>query len=75
VLQQVERGTLELDRPVVDYLPSFRLATPGAADRILVRHLLSHDSGIDADLYFPDASGPAALEVYLDQPDDRRGPE
>jgi CubicO group peptidase (beta-lactamase class C family) len=66
VLQQVERGALELHRPVVDYLPSFRLTTPGAAEKILVRHLLSHDSGIDADLYFPDASGPAALEVYLD---------
>ncbi|WP_030436201.1 serine hydrolase domain-containing protein [Actinoplanes subtropicus] len=66
LLQQVERGTLELDRPVIGYLPSFRLATPGAADKILVRHLLSHDSGIDADLYFPDASGPEALEVYLD---------
>ena len=59
VLQQVERGTLELDRPVVDHLPSFRLRTPGAAEKILVRHLLSHNSGIDADLYFPYASGPA----------------
>ena len=66
VLQQVERGTIDLDRPVVDYLPSFALTTPGAAGKILVRHLLSHDSGIDADLYFPDASGPDALAVYLD---------
>jgi len=66
VLQQVSLGTLDLDRPVVEYLPSFRLTSPGAAEKILVRHLLSHDSGIDADLYFPDASGPEALEVYLD---------
>jgi CubicO group peptidase (beta-lactamase class C family) len=27
-----------LDRPVVEYLPSFRLTTPGAAEKILVRH-------------------------------------
>jgi CubicO group peptidase (beta-lactamase class C family) len=66
VLQQVERGTLDLDRPVVDYLPSFALTTPGAASKILVRHLLSHDSGIDADLFFPDACGPGALAAYLD---------
>jgi CubicO group peptidase (beta-lactamase class C family) len=66
VLQQVERGVLDLDRPVVDYLPEFELATPGAAGKILVRHLLQHDSGIDADLFFPDAAGRDALEVYLE---------
>jgi CubicO group peptidase (beta-lactamase class C family) len=65
VLQQVERGTLDLDEPVVTYLPEFALATPGAAGKILVRHLLTHDSGIDADLFFPDAAGRDALEIYL----------
>lgn len=66
VLQQVERGVLDLDRPVVDYLPEFELATPGAAGKILVRHLLQHDSGIDADLFFPDAAGRDALAIYLE---------
>ncbi|MEU7824923.1 serine hydrolase domain-containing protein [Catellatospora sp. NPDC049133] len=65
VLQQVDRGLLELDAPVVRYLPEFRLATPGA-DRILIRHLVTHTSGIDADLYFPVAEGPGALEAYVD---------
>ncbi|MFI9401287.1 serine hydrolase domain-containing protein [Nocardia sp. NPDC052316] len=65
VLQQVERGQLELDAPVVRYLPEFALSTPGAADKILVRHLLSHTNGIDADLYFPDAEGPDALRKYV----------
>jgi CubicO group peptidase (beta-lactamase class C family) len=66
VLQQVERGTLDLDEPVVTYLPEFTLAAAGAADKIRVRHLVTHTSGIDADLYFPDARGPGALRVYLD---------
>jgi CubicO group peptidase (beta-lactamase class C family) len=66
VLQQVEKGTIDLDRPVVTYLPEFALAEPGAAEKIRVRHLLTHDSGIDADLYFPDASGREALAVYVD---------
>ncbi|WP_280441332.1 serine hydrolase domain-containing protein [Nocardia brasiliensis] len=65
VLQQVERGNLDLDAPVVRYLPEFALNAPGAADKILVRHLLSHTNGIDADLYFPDAKGSAALRTYL----------
>jgi CubicO group peptidase (beta-lactamase class C family) len=67
VLQQVERGVLDLDAPVVDYLPEFRLATPGAAGGIRVRHLLTHTSGIDADLFFPDAAGRDALKVYVER--------
>ena len=56
VMRQVERGTLSLDDRVVDHLPGFRLATPGAAERIRVRNLLDHTSGIDADLFFPHTS-------------------
>ncbi|MEV7092033.1 serine hydrolase domain-containing protein [Amycolatopsis sp. NPDC051045] len=66
VLQQVERGQLDLDAPVAKYLPEFALSTPGAADRILVRHLISHTNGIDADLYFPDARGRDALKTYVE---------
>src|SRR5690242_14851961 len=65
VLQQVDRGLLELDAPVVKYLPEFALAAPGAADKILVRHLISHTNGIDADLFFPDAKGRDALKTYV----------
>ncbi len=66
VLQQVDRGLLDLDAPVTKYLPEFALTTPGAADKILVRHLISHTNGIDADLFFPDAKGRDALKTYVD---------
>ncbi|MGY0232007.1 serine hydrolase domain-containing protein [Longispora urticae] len=66
VLQQVERGVLDLDAPVVRYLPEFTLSVPGAADRILVRHLIGHTNGIDADLYFPDVRGRDALKSYVE---------
>ncbi|MFC4587623.1 serine hydrolase domain-containing protein [Sphaerisporangium corydalis] len=66
VLRQVERGLLDLDTPVVRYLPEFALSVPGAADKILVRHLISHTNGIDADLFFPDARGRDALTTYVD---------
>ncbi|WP_433437489.1 serine hydrolase domain-containing protein [Nonomuraea sp. CA-141351] len=65
VLQQVDRGLLDLDTPVVKYLPEFGLTAPGAADKILVRHLISHTNGIDADLFFPDAKGRDALKTYV----------
>jgi CubicO group peptidase (beta-lactamase class C family) len=66
VLQQVERGAIDLDERVVTYLPEFRLTTPGAAEEIRVRHLLSHTNGIDADLFLPDAGGRDALKVYVE---------
>jgi CubicO group peptidase (beta-lactamase class C family) len=66
VLQQLERGLLDLGTPVVRYLPEFALTAPGAADKILVRHLISHTNGIDADLFFPDAEGRDALKTYVD---------
>src|SRR5262245_41446538 len=66
VLQQVERGAIDLDERVVTYLPEFRLTTPGAAENIRVRNLLNHTSGIDADFCWPDASGRDALKLFVD---------
>jgi CubicO group peptidase (beta-lactamase class C family) len=43
VLMLVERGVLELDRPVVEYWPEF--AARGKR-RVLVRHLVSHTAGL-----------------------------
>ncbi|MFD8912627.1 serine hydrolase domain-containing protein [Streptomyces sp. NPDC059575] len=66
VMCQVDRGLLDLDTPVVKYLPEFALTSPGTANKILVRHLISHTNGIDADLFFPDAKGRDALKIYVD---------
>jgi CubicO group peptidase (beta-lactamase class C family) len=66
VLQQVERGTVDLDDSVVTYLPEFRLTTPGAAGKIRVRNLLTHTNGIDADYFCPDVDGRGALRVFVD---------
>src|SRR5262249_11956185 len=66
VLQQVERGVIDLDERVIKYLPEFTLTTPSAAEKIRVRHLLTHTNGIDADLFLPDAKGRGALKDFLD---------
>ncbi len=57
-MQLVERGLLELDRPVADYLPEFSnmLVAKGGelvpADKpILVRHLLTMSAGLDYDVH------------------------
>ncbi|RSN09215.1 serine hydrolase [Nonomuraea sp. WAC 01424] len=66
VLQQVERGVLDIGAVVVTYLPELALTVPGAVEKILVRHLISHTNGIDADLFFPDAKGRDALKTYVE---------
>jgi CubicO group peptidase (beta-lactamase class C family) len=40
-------GKVDLDAPVVRYLPDFRLADPYVAQHVTLRDLLSHRSGID----------------------------
>src|SRR3712207_6504435 len=46
VMQLVEAGKIQLDAPVQQYLPDFRVADPEASKRITVRHLLNQVSGI-----------------------------
>lgn len=46
VMTLVEDGLLDLDAPVVTYLPDFALADEAHSDRITVRHLLEQTSGI-----------------------------
>jgi CubicO group peptidase (beta-lactamase class C family) len=61
-LQLAERSTLELDAPVRRYLPWFRVADANAAEKITLRNLLNHTSGL-SDAGYPHASAdPATLE-------------
>ncbi|HMN31110.1 MAG TPA: serine hydrolase domain-containing protein, partial [Caldilineaceae bacterium] len=45
IMQLVEQGKLDLDAPVTQYLPYFRLADE-RYKAITIRHLLSHTSGL-----------------------------
>ena len=48
VMQQVELGRVDLDAPVTDYIPEFEIGGRWPAERITVRHTLTHTTG------FPD---------------------
>jgi CubicO group peptidase (beta-lactamase class C family) len=71
----VADGTLELDRPVTDYLPAFR--GPGK-DAVTVRHLLLHTSGLPAwaPLYLmtetPEAALAEVMAIELERPPGER---
>lgn len=43
--QLAEEGRVDLDAPVVTYLPDFQTADKSVSDQITVRHLMGHKSG------------------------------
>ncbi len=53
IMQLVERGALDLDTPIVKYLPKFTLKDKSAAKQVTMRHLLTHTAGWEGD-YFND---------------------
>jgi CubicO group peptidase (beta-lactamase class C family) len=61
VMTLVDEGTLDLDVPVITYLPDLRLADERARDTITLRHLLSHQSGLFGDYYDDFGMGDDAL--------------
>jgi CubicO group peptidase (beta-lactamase class C family) len=53
IMRLIEAGKLDLDTPVRAYLPGLRLAEQDVANRVTLRHLLSHSGGWSGD-FFPD---------------------
>jgi CubicO group peptidase (beta-lactamase class C family) len=64
-MQLVDAGAIDLDRPVVEQLPEFRLSRPADTEAVTPRHLLAHTSGISGDLEFPDGRGDDALQKWV----------
>ncbi|MEI5676297.1 MULTISPECIES: serine hydrolase [unclassified Nocardioides] len=65
-MQLVDEGLLELDGPIVEVLPELRLADPDVTKRVTLRHLLTHTSGIDGDVFTDTGRGDDCLEKYVD---------
>jgi CubicO group peptidase (beta-lactamase class C family) len=53
LMRLVEAGEVHLDAPVRTYLPALRLADDDVAQRVTLRHLLTHTGGWEGD-YFDD---------------------
>lgn len=68
IMQLVDEGKVELDKPVKSYLPDFQIADEQASTLISVRQLLNHTSGIDGD-FFPDDEGQTGnlIARYVDR--------
>jgi CubicO group peptidase (beta-lactamase class C family) len=62
MLRLVDRGLVDLDAPLSRYVPEVRFAEPGVEDRVTIRDLLQHTSGL------PDNSATQESDLY-GQPD------
>jgi len=65
VMALVDEGVLDLDAPVVSVLPELRLKTDELTAGVTIRHLLTHTSGIDGDLFVDTGRGDDCLEKYV----------
>jgi CubicO group peptidase (beta-lactamase class C family) len=66
IMRLVERGVLDLDRPVVDYLRGFVFASnPEWGKQITLRHLLGHTSGLASGGKAWGPRDPAALRRWV----------
>src|SRR5262249_35693358 len=53
IMKLVETGILELDRPVIEYLPWLEYPNSSEVSGVTLRHLLTHTSGLSSDPDFP----------------------
>ncbi len=65
VAQLADEGLVELDAPVRRYLPEFQIADREATERITLRHLLTHTSGMEGDFFPPDDEWGGSVENYV----------
>jgi len=65
LMQLVDEGKLSLDTPVVEVLPEFGTPDPEVTKAVTVRHLLTHSSGLDGDLFTDTGRGDDCVEKYV----------
>ncbi|MEU4195808.1 serine hydrolase [Kribbella sp. NPDC026611] len=65
-LQLVDEGLLDLDAPISQVLPELQLGDPDVAKQVTMRHLLTHTSGIDGDVFTDTGRGDDCLEKYTE---------
>ncbi|MEZ5557982.1 MAG: serine hydrolase domain-containing protein [Pseudomonadales bacterium] len=66
ILQLADAGLVDIDAPLADYLPGFRVADPVVSRTVTLRQLLSHTSGIEGDYFVDSGRGEDAIARLQD---------
>jgi CubicO group peptidase (beta-lactamase class C family) len=67
IMQLIDEGLLSLDTAVSQVLPGVRLGAADVSDRVTVRQLLTHTSGIDGDIFTDTGRGDECVQRYVDE--------
>lgn len=67
VLQLQDEGRLDLDSTLAELLPDLVLSEPDLPAQLTPRHLLTHTSGLDGDLYFDTGRGAESISRLVDR--------
>lgn len=65
IMRLAEQGALALDARVREYLPGFRVSEESVAERVTLRHLLTHRAGWTGDVFTDTGSNDDALALYV----------
>jgi len=65
IMQLVDEGRLSLDTTVAEVLPGVRLGREDASGGVAIRHLVTHTSGIDGDIFTDTGRGDECVERYV----------
>ncbi|GID28683.1 serine hydrolase domain-containing protein [Paractinoplanes brasiliensis] len=65
VMQLADEGKLQLDAPLIEVLPELKLSDPQVTAKVTMRHLLTHTSGIDGDIFTDTGRGDDCLSKYV----------
>jgi CubicO group peptidase (beta-lactamase class C family) len=65
IMQLVDEGKVDLDRPIRSYLPEFVIADDSAAAVISTQQLLCHTAGFEGDIFNETGKGDDAVEKFV----------
>ncbi len=70
IMRLAEQGALALDARVREYLPGFRVSDESVAERVTLRHLLTHRAGWTGDVFTDTGNNDDALAQYVARMED-----
>jgi len=63
----VDEGKVDLDTPVTEYLPDLKIKDEQALEKMIVRHLVSHQTGLWGDVFDDYGWGDDALRISVEK--------
>lgn len=70
IMQLVEKRQIQLDNPVMKYVPYFQTKNKEISDQITIKHLLTHTGGFPQNIGITHMIAPNVKAIFSDTPDE-----